>query len=183
MARVHEIGGVVVATQYPSLRHVAARCARGREEECQRLIHARPSKMIARVRGHERAHHHLGAVGMPEPVNLVLHPLEQLRVSGSRQEQVGKSRCAGRRCLVLELVDPALRASKVLRQQHAARDADRYERPQVIIVDRAAGGEEVKEEERQAHPSRSRRSHFREFFDGHDASSHFPGSLQNRPRS
>ena len=47
-------------------------------------------------------------------------------------------------------VDPALRASKVLRQQHAARDADRYERPQVIIVDRAAGGEEVKEEERQA---------------------------------
>ena len=44
-------------------------------------------------------------------------------------------------------VDPALRASKVLREQHAARDADRYERPQVIIVDRAAGGEEVKEEE------------------------------------
>ena len=150
MARVHEIGGVVVATQYPSLRHVAARCARGREEECQRLIHARPSKMIARVRGHERAHHHLGAVGMPEPVNLVLHPLEQLRVSGSRQEQVGKSRCAGRRCLALELVDPALRASKVLRQQHAARDADRYEWPQVIILDRADSGEEVKEEERQA---------------------------------
>ena len=109
--------------------------------------------MIARVRGHdERAHHHLGAVGMPEPVNLVLHPLEQLRVSGSRQEQVGKSRCAGRRCLALELVDPALRASKVLRQQHAARDADRYEWPQVIILDRADSGEEVKEEERQAHP-------------------------------
>ena len=84
---------------------------------------------------------------------------------------------------MLEVVDPALRASKVLREQHAARDADRYERPQVIIVDRAAGGEEVKEEERQAHPSRSRRSHFREFFDGHDASSHFPGSLtlQSRP--
>ncbi len=107
--------------------------------------------MIARVRGHdERAHHHLGAVGMPEPVNLVLHPLEQLRVSGSRQEQVGKSRCAGRRCLALELVDPALRASKVLRQQHAARDADRYKWPQVIILDRADSGEEVKEEERQA---------------------------------
>ena len=61
--------------------------------------------------------------------------------------------------------DPALRASKVLREQHAARDADRYEWPQVIILDRADGGEEVKEEERQAHPSRSRRSHFREFFD------------------
>jgi len=48
------------------------------------------------------------------------------------------------------LVDPALRASKVLRQQHAARDADRYEWPQVIILDRADSGEEVKEEERQA---------------------------------
>ena len=103
MARVHEIGGVVVATQYPSLRDVGARCARGREEECQRRIHAFPAKMIARVRGHERAHYHLGAVGMPKPVHLVLHPLEQLRVSGSRQEQVGKSRCAGRRCLALEL--------------------------------------------------------------------------------
>ena len=34
---------------------------------------------------------------------------------------------AGRRRLVLEVVDPALRASKVLRKQHAARDADRYE--------------------------------------------------------
>ena len=70
-----------------------------------------------------------------------------------------------------------------LHLQQLAHDADRYERPQVIIVDRAAGGEEVKEEERQAHPSRSRRSHFREFFDRHDASSHFPGSLplQSRP--
>jgi hypothetical protein len=38
----------------------------------------------------------------------------------------------------------------VLRQQHAARDADRYEWPQVIILDRADSGEEVKEEERQA---------------------------------
>ena len=64
-----------------------------------------------------------------------------------------------------------------LEQQHAARDADRYEWPQVIILDRADGGEEVKEEERQAHPSRSRRSHFRKIFDHHDASSHFPGSL------
>ena len=35
---------------------------------------------------------------------------------------------AGRRRLVLEVVlYPALRASKVLRKQHAARDADRYE--------------------------------------------------------
>ena len=38
----------------------------------------------------------------------------------------------------------------MLRQQHAARDADRYEWPQVIILDRADSGEEVKEEERQA---------------------------------
>jgi hypothetical protein len=37
-----------------------------------------------------------------------------------------------------------------LEQQHAARDADRYEWPQVIILDRADGGEEVKEEERQS---------------------------------
>ncbi len=50
---------------------------------------------------------------------------------------------------MLELVDPALRASKVLRKQHAARDADRYERPQVIVLDRTDGDEEVKEEERQ----------------------------------
>ena len=49
---------------------------------------------------------------------------------------------AGRRRLVLEVVDPALRASKVLRKQHAARDADRYEQPQVIIVDRTDGGED-----------------------------------------
>lgn len=53
----------------------------------------------------------------------------------------------------------------MLRQQHAARDADRYEWPQVIILDRADGGEEVKEEERESASSRSRRSHFREFLD------------------
>ena len=51
------------------------------------------------------------------------------------------------------------RASKVLREQHAARDTDRYERPQVIIVDRAAGGDqEVKEEEWQVAASASARS-------------------------
>ena len=54
-------------------------------------------------------------------------------------------------------VDPALRASKVLREQHAARDADRYERPQVNIVDRAAGGEEVKDQRGGAASASTRR--------------------------